>query len=342
MYQHNTPVSQQKWYDSAHASLCVLGTYLREIGFFEPVERHVHLQQKVLKYTAVQKLEMLFVGLLAGIKAVSHTATTVRVDVALTSAFGLPGCADQSVIAQTLDAATEADVADLGAAIAELFRRYSPTRQHAFEKEVLVLDVDLSPFPASRSAEGSERGSRGRCRSKTGRKLVRVRAATGEIVWETAISGRTTESLPVLQAAIQGAERLLGLEGDDAEVQRKRARTEIRLDSGWGSEAMITWLLNRGYQVTGTFKSSGRVRKLVRGITAWSATSSPGREVAPVPDPVEDVAPPRPLCRTHPIQRRRQWLVSRCRLHQSQRADHDSSGGPLRRTSRHRSRFEGG
>jgi hypothetical protein len=101
MYQNNTPVSHQKCYDSAHTSLCVLGTYLREIGFFDPVEKRVHLQQNVLTYTAVQKLEMLFVGLLAGIKAASHTATTVPVDVALASAFGLPGCADQSYAALT-------------------------------------------------------------------------------------------------------------------------------------------------------------------------------------------------------------------------------------------------
>jgi hypothetical protein len=66
----------------------------------------------------------------------------------------------------------------------------------------------------------------------------------------------------------------------------KRAHTQIRLDSGWGSEEMITWLLNRGYQVTGKFKSAQRVRKLVSGIMQWHATSSPGREVAPVPKPV--------------------------------------------------------
>ena len=95
---------------------------------------------------------MLFVGLLTGIKAVSHTATTVRVDVALTTAFGLPGCADQSVLADPLDAAREADVADLATAIAELFGQYSQTRQHAFEQELLVLDVDLSPLPASKHA----------------------------------------------------------------------------------------------------------------------------------------------------------------------------------------------
>ena len=292
MHQHNTVVSHQKWFDSGHASLCVLGKYLRQIGFFDPVERRVHLEQKVLKYTPIQKLEMLFVGLLAGVKAVSQTATTVRVDVALTAAFGLPGCADQSVLADTLDAAQDADVADLGAALAELFAQYSQARQHAFDKELLVLDVDLSPLPTSKHAQGSERGYLGRSRSKTGRKLVRVRAAaTGEIVWEAVISARTVESLPVLQEAIQAAEHLLRLEGDSEEGQRKRARTEIRLDSSWGGEAMITWLLERGYQVTGKFKSNGRVRKLVRGITAWLATSSPGREVAVVPHPVEFMRP---------------------------------------------------
>jgi hypothetical protein len=87
MHQQNTVVSQPKWYDSGHASLCVLGTYLRQIGFFEPLERRVHLEQKVLKYPPIQKLEMLLVGLLAGVKAVSHTATTVRVDAALTAAL---------------------------------------------------------------------------------------------------------------------------------------------------------------------------------------------------------------------------------------------------------------
>ena len=40
---------------------------------------------------------MLFVGLLADIKAVSHTATTVPVDVTLTSAFLIAGLC-QSII----------------------------------------------------------------------------------------------------------------------------------------------------------------------------------------------------------------------------------------------------
>jgi hypothetical protein len=87
----------------------------------------------------------------------------------------------------------------------------------------------------------------GRSRSKTGRKLVRVRvASSGETVWETVVTGRTVESIVILQETIQAAERLLGLDGKGEHIQAKRARTEIRLDSAWGSEGVITWLLERG------------------------------------------------------------------------------------------------
>jgi hypothetical protein len=43
--------------------------------------------------------------------------------------------------------------------------------------------------------------------------------------------------------------------------------------------------------VTGKFRSASRVRKLVRGISTWLPTSSPGREVAEVPQPVAFVRP---------------------------------------------------
>lgn len=292
MLQDNITTPVRVWYDSAHASLCLLGSYLRRTGFFQPLETRLQIHQKTLKYTPVQKLEMFLVALLAGAKAVSHTNTTVGVDPALCTAFGLPGCADQSVIAATLNAATPTDVAALQAALAETFCRFSRARRHDVTQDLLVLDVDLSPLPASRQAEGSERCYMGRCRSKTGRKLVRVRAAAyQETVWETVVPGRTAESLSVLQEALTQAERLLGVAGEDEAAQAKRGRVEIRLDSGWGSEATITWLLSRGYQVTGKFKSSSRVRKLVRGITTWQPTSSPGREVAPVPTPVPFVRP---------------------------------------------------
>jgi hypothetical protein len=286
--QHSSPRPRpRKWCDSGHASLCLLGAHLRRTGFFQPLEAGVKLHQKVRRYTPAQKLEMVFVSLLAGAKAIYQTGTTLRVDPALQAAFGLPGCAEQSVLAETLDAATDADVAALRQVVETSFVEYSQARRHDFGQAVLVLDVDLSPLPTSKRAEGATRGYMGRCRSKTGRKLVRVRAAADqETLWEEVLPGNTVETLAVLQQAVAAAERLLGVEGDSADAQAKRARIEFRLDSGWGSEEVIQWLLTRGYQVTGKFKSTARVRKLVRPITAWEPTGSPEREVARVPEPV--------------------------------------------------------
>lgn len=91
MLQNNTPPPARVWYDSAHASLCLLGTYLRRTSFFAPLEDHVQIQQKTLKYTPVQKLEMFFVALLAGAKAVSQTNITLGVDSAHSPSLWLAG-----------------------------------------------------------------------------------------------------------------------------------------------------------------------------------------------------------------------------------------------------------
>ena len=79
MSQHNIATPDRVWYDSSHASLCLLGTYLRRIGFFQPLEDHLQIQQKRLKYTPVQKLEMFLVALLAGAKAVYFGADQPRI-----------------------------------------------------------------------------------------------------------------------------------------------------------------------------------------------------------------------------------------------------------------------
>jgi Transposase DDE domain len=286
MAQSTTPPVTATWVESAHASLCALGAHLRHIGFFVPIEDAVHIRQKVCKYRPIQKLEMVCVSLLAGATTVAQTGTTLRVDPALQQAFGLPGCAEQSVLAETLNAATDQDVADLRGAVETIIRQHSQVRQHDFAQALLVLDLDLSPLPTRMQGEGVERGYLGRNRAKTGRKLARVRAAGGETLWEELYRGRTVEALAIVQAAVAAAERLLELTEETEAVRARRGRVDWRLDSGWGSDAVLNWLLERGYQVTAKIKSSSRVRKLVRPITVWQPTSSPGREVAVAPTPV--------------------------------------------------------
>ena len=287
MSQHTPSSLERTWWESSHASLCALGAYLRQIDFFAPLEARLHLNQKVVKYPPIQKVEMVFVAWLAGAKAIAQTGTTLRIDPALQRAFCLPGCADQSVLAETLNAATDQDVAALRAAVEEIFQQHSQACHHDFTRDLLVRAIDLSPLPASRKAEDSERCYMGRCRSRTGRKLVRVRAGPyQETVWETVRPRRTVEGLDRLKEAVAEAERILGLVGDDVATRAKRARTELRLDSSWGSTAAINWALERGYQVTTKFKSTSRVKKLVQAVQDWQPTTNPGREVALVPQPV--------------------------------------------------------
>ena len=92
---------------------------------------------------------------------------------------------------------------------------------------------------------------------------------------------------------------------------------------------MITWLLERGYQVTGKFKSSGRVRKLVGAVTTWSPTSSPGREVAPVPKPVTFVRPLQQYAVRTPSKDQERGLLPGGGLHQPHRTLDDGGRGAL-------------
>src|SRR5919202_5131441 len=124
MSDHTPARPERASFESSHASLCALGAYLRQIDFFAPLEARVQIKQKVCKYTPIQKVEMVFVALLAVAKTIAHTRTTLRVDPALQRAFGLPGCADQSVLAETLNAATDKDVAALRAAVEEVFQQH--------------------------------------------------------------------------------------------------------------------------------------------------------------------------------------------------------------------------
>jgi hypothetical protein len=250
------------------------------------------MHQQTLKYPPVQQLKMVLLALLAGAKAVSQTNLTLGVDAARCQAFGWPDCADQAVIAATLHAASPADGLDLQAAFAETLGRYGQARRHALTKTLLVLAVNLSPLPASRQAEGSERGYLGRSRPKTGRKLVRGRASQSHATrWEPVVPRHPAESLAVLEEALTQGEQCLELAGEDEATQTKRGRVEIRLDRAWDHATMMIWVLAQGAQVMGKFKSSSRVRKQVRGITAWQSTSSPGRKVALVPTPVPFIRP---------------------------------------------------
>ena len=157
---------------TAFGPLCLLGHYLSQEGVLKPLSS-VHIVQKSIKHSPTQKLIDALMGILSGCKALYKIDVRVRPDAPLQRAFGRERCADQSTIQRTLNAFTPENVAQLRQAVEAIGRRYSATFSHDFEREMLVVEVDLTGLRASKRAEGSTKGYFSGERNATGRQLLR-------------------------------------------------------------------------------------------------------------------------------------------------------------------------
>jgi hypothetical protein len=199
----------------------------------------------------------------SGCKALYKIDVRVRPDAPLQRAFGRERCADQSTIQRTLNAFTPENVAQLRQAVEAIGRRYSATFSHDFEREMLVVEVDLTGLRASKRAEGSTKGYFSGERNATGRQLLRVSVPQyKEILFEKLYAGNTT-SCEVLKESIRELERILSL----AEERQKRRRTLVRLeDGGFGTDANLNWLMWRGYEFIAKGYGGKRANKLAKSV----------------------------------------------------------------------------
>jgi molybdopterin converting factor small subunit len=266
-------------FHSGRASLGALGEYLRRLQFFAPLREQVKIPQKTVKHRPVDKLLDALIGMLCGAKTIAQRNLTVRVDAAVQRAFGRQGCAEQSTIARTLHACTAETVTQLEGLSWYYLKRYGQTPHHRLAEQRLWVDIDVTPLPIGAKAEGSERTWMGRCRSKTGRKVLRVTASDyREVLHETLLRGKAS-ALPTLKAALRELEARLHW------TRERRAQIVLRLDGGCGTTATLNWLLSRGYQLVGKISHSARVRTLRQQLGPWQPTSSPGRELATILQP---------------------------------------------------------
>jgi hypothetical protein len=88
------------------ASLAAVGIKLKEQHVFYPIEQTVQIAQKTIKDSPTDKLYDAFISLLAGAHGLVEINTRLRADAALQHAFGRSRCAEQSVVQDTLNAAT--------------------------------------------------------------------------------------------------------------------------------------------------------------------------------------------------------------------------------------------
>ena len=241
--------------------MCLLGHYLSQEGVLEPLSS-VHIVKKSVKHSPTQKLIDALMGILSGCKALYEIDVRVRPDAPLQRAFSRERCADQSAIQRTLNAFTPENVARLREAVEAIGRRYAAVFSHDFEREMLLVDVDLTGLRASQRAEGSTKGYFSGERNATGRQLLRVIAPQyKEILFEKLYAGNTT-SCEVLKQSIREVERILRLTED----REKRRRTLVRLDGGFGTDANLNWLMWRGYECIAKVYGGKWAKKLASSV----------------------------------------------------------------------------
>ena len=263
MDKSNIIGEQIQAYYSNHASLAAIGRKVKQRKVFEPIVKKVKIAQKIVKYRPSDKLMDAFITLLAGGQGLVEVNHRLKADPGLQRAFGRQGCAEQSVVQDTLDSCSVENVGQMHEAIDSILRQQSRTYRHDYVLEWQVLDADMTGRPCGRKAKFASKGYFAKQRNRRGRQEGYVIGTWyEEIVAERLFDGKTQLNA-ALQPLIEAAETALELD------ENKRRRTILRIDSGGGSVDDLNWVLARGYQVHAKDYSGVRANALAKTVTQW-------------------------------------------------------------------------
>lgn len=259
---------------SARASLAAIGLKTRQLKLFEPITQQVTIGQKKVKYSPTEKLMDGYIAILSGAHGLVEINKRVRPDRGLQLAFGRSGCAEQSVVQDTLDACTEQNVDQMHQAMDLIYRQRSQGYHHRYEQQWQLLDIDMTGRPCGKKAAFASKGYFAKQRNRRGRQVGYVVATHyEEIVVERLFAG-TTQLSRALRPLVEAAAQTLTLD------EPKRQRTILRTDSGGGSVDDVNWALTEGYQLHGKDYSGTRAKVLAASVTEWlTDPADPNRQM---------------------------------------------------------------
>lgn len=271
--------------ETGFAPLGVLGYCLTRTEFLAPVWAELDLGLKTVDHSPVSKLQDVVTSVLTGCRAISQVNTRLCPDLALAHAWGRERFADQSQLARTLDIFDPTHVSQLRRGCEALFRRESHVLHHDFDCDWLWLDIDLTPLPISKHAEGSTKGKLGK-KNRYGRQLARVEAPQyHETLFSQVYPGKQ-ESSPSYIPMVDALDLFLGLTA----VQKQR--TVLRSDAGFGSDANVNYALKAHWQVLTKNKGGRRPQAWAQRVAAadWQSLGKE-RWVAQAVDPPSYASP---------------------------------------------------
>lgn len=141
----------------------------------------------------------------------------------------------------------------------------------------------MTPLPASKQAEASTKGYLGK-KNITGRQLARVMIHPFRESLLSQLYPGNQHSSNCLVPAVQTFEQVLAL------PEKSRAKIVWRLDRGFGGDANINWLLERGYHLVAKGCSHRRAAKLAKQVKRWSVVRD-DKQVGSVVTPVSFARP---------------------------------------------------
>jgi hypothetical protein len=245
--------------ETQFAPLAVLGYCLMRTNFFAPLQA-VDLNIKAVEHQPHQKLQDIVVGILANCSSVKQSDWRIRPDLVLAEAWGREQLAQQSTLADTLNAFTLRSVDQLHQATQVLYQQHGRILRHDFTNW-LMLDTDLTGLAASSHAQGSEKGYFSGAKNTYGRQLVRVSAPTYHETLLSVIYPGSQSGLTTFKTSVRTVQNLLALTRD------QRQRTVWRTDGGLGTDDNINWAWAHDYQVLMKGYNGKRANALARRIT---------------------------------------------------------------------------
>jgi hypothetical protein len=141
--------------NTQYAPLGLLLALYKQKQVLHPLEK-VKTTTKIIEFSPIDKLEQIFVSILAGCETISEVNTQLKGD-PLAQAGGWARFADQSTLALALDSLTLMNIEQLRSATCQIWQKYGATSAHDW-RGFLWLDYDLSGLPSGRQAEGGEKG----------------------------------------------------------------------------------------------------------------------------------------------------------------------------------------
>jgi hypothetical protein len=252
------------------AALAAIGLKIHSLKLFDTVAEHVHIRQKTIKHTPLEKLTDAFMAILSGAHGLCEINTRVRPDAALQRAFGRSCCAEQSVVQETLSACTADNVQQMEEAVDAIFRTHSQTYRHNYKARLLLLDIDLTGMPCGKSGELALKGYFSQAGAKYGRQMGRVTAARYSEVMVDRLYPGNLQLRTTMPHLVEALEKTLLLD------EAKRRRTVLRIDAGGGSMNGINWLLERDYHVHCKDFSSRRAAHYALSVKEWMDDPSHG------------------------------------------------------------------